>query len=326
MTRWDEQGPDGVDVAVVMIESHIPAFIPAEVRVVAWVRNWTDRWAELPYLDRFDAIWCSSSDSASRIAAATTRPVEVVPLAVDHHLFRSFGATRDPRPLVTANFWGADRGLFSEIVAAEEIEFVWYGVRGVGLPELPERIEHRGRADFFDLADAYSRHRVVIDDVIEPAAAYGNQNSRLFEALACGALVVTNTRRGLDELGLGEVPVYEPGRLIESLNAIAGDADASAGLVDRLGTVVLERHTWRHRSAQAGVLLEQLIAAPPVPRDDPFLRFAAQQEVRYRSAMNEVERLQREADALRSDVNALRESTSWRLTAPLRLLRRGRPG
>ena len=63
-------------------------------KIVAWVRNWTDAWAALPYLDSLSEIWCSSNDSAAEISKVYAGHVEVVPLATDPGLFVNTGAMK----------------------------------------------------------------------------------------------------------------------------------------------------------------------------------------------------------------------------------------
>ncbi len=325
LERWGETGPREVDVAIVMIESHIPGLIPDGVRTIAWVRNWADAWARLPYLDRFDAIWCSSEASRDRLRTATKRPLSVVPLAADPELFRPGAASRDPRPLLSASSWGADRGVFRELRSMSKArEVVWYGVRA-DAGELPPGIDYRGRADYFDLAAEYGTHAIVLDDVIDPAAEYGNQNSRLFEALAAGALVVTNTSNGLAELGLGEVPVYEPGGLGRLLDGLEDDPYQAAELAARLRATVIQRHTWPIRAASVGALVEESLETSALPRQDPILALAAESQARYRDAAGIATALQREVEALRTELDAVHNSTSWRITAPARALRSRKP-
>lgn len=330
MDRWGEPGPAGADVAIVMLESHVPGLIPAGTRTVAWVRNKAAEWARLPYIDRFDAVWCSSSLSADHLRSVTSRPVSVLPLGTDPGLFQSEAGERDPRAVLTANYWGAERGIFQEVsgTASGDRDYVWYGANFGGWLATPEHVEYRGQADYFDLGHIYASHRYVIDDLIAPAVVYGNQNSRLFDAIAAGAVVVTNTRNGLDELGLSRVPVYEPGTLASVLDELDRDPDALAALADELRSAVLRRHTWAHRAALAGELIEAVVAARPVDHTSPILALAAVEsarrrdfETRFWAAHLEVEQLRGEVANYNAQVEGMLGSVSWRVTAPLRALR-----
>jgi hypothetical protein len=257
-SRWGEETPEGIDYAIVMIESFVPGLVHPDTRLIAWVRNWVDKWCELPYLDVFSAVWCSSELSAARLGECYDGPIEVVPLATDTEIFSPVDVERIADVVTTTNFWGVGRELvsaLSELSASESI--TWFGKNAKHL-QIPGTIDHRHTIDYFALPGVYSHWQFVIDDVIEAAAKYGNHNSRLFDALACEALVITNTAVGLAELGLGEVPVYSseaplPG-IIAELKADAASARTTAG---RLSAIVRSQHSWEVR---AGVVSATLVA------------------------------------------------------------------
>lgn len=247
--RWTEQSPAGHDAAIVMIETFIPGLIHPDTQVIAWVRNWTDRWAELPYLETFAQLWCSSNGAAQRIREVYTGPVEVVPLATDPELFTHVDVPRAAEVVTTANFWGVDRGLIAALKTVASTEKVtWFG-KNARFLDIPPAIDHRHTIDYFSLPWVYSAWQFVIDDVIEAAATYGTLNSRLFDALACGAIVITNTASGLDELGLAAVPQYDgPDSLAEVIAALRADPARAESLAAELRAIVLERHTYAVRA------------------------------------------------------------------------------
>ncbi|KQS14317.1 hypothetical protein ASG04_00010 [Curtobacterium sp. Leaf183] len=284
--RWDTHVPDDVDVVVSMIESFVPGLLPRHTALVGWVRNWTDVWAELPYLDEFDAVWTSSTAARDRIAERYDGAVHLLPIGVDPELFSGDDQGSSPIDVVTTvNFWGAERlGTSALDELAEQRDVVWYGANQEHLVR-SDRIDHRGHASFFDLPAVYAAARVVVDDVIPPARAYATHNSRLFEGLASGSLVVTNCAEGLEELGLGDLPTYHDG---PSLVLAAADTDAA--LVERLRAVVLERHTYASRAASADADLRQAVARRrglPGPDRGPFLIWAAHMRERLRQTEQE---------------------------------------
>lgn len=266
--RWTEQTPAGFDAAIVMIETFIPGLIHPDTPVIAWVRNWTDRWAELPYLDNFSQLWCSSQGAATRMREVYAGPVEVVPLATDPELFTHVDVPRAPEVVTTANFWGVDRGLIAALKTVASAEKVtWFG-KNARFLDIPPSIDHRHTIEYFKLPWVYSAWQFVIDDVIEAAAIYGTQNSRLFDALACGAIVITNTASGLAELGLDEVPQYDgPDSLATVIADLRSDPARADALAASLRAVVLERHTYAIRAEFVTALLKapQWTAAERTP-------------------------------------------------------------
>ncbi len=258
--RWSEPVPEDTAVLVSMIESFVPGLVPTGTALVAWVRNWTAKWAALPYLDEFDSVWTSSTIARDAVAEHRTGPVEVVPIAVDDDLFTTVdGAPRSDRAVTTVNFWGVRRHVQDVLEAVRPTEpIVWFAANADHLAASP-CVEVRDAVAYFALPEVYRAAAFVVDDVIAPAAAFGTLNSRLYESLAAGALPVTDCGLGLDELGLADVPVYEDAASLEQ--ALSLPEDQRAALVERLRAVVLERHTFRARAAQVGPGLDGVVAA-----------------------------------------------------------------
>lgn len=267
-SRYDEPMPADIDIAVVLIESFVPGMLDRRTRAVGWVRNWTESWAALPYLSEFAAMWCSSQASADRIREVYDGEVVVVPISTDEDLFApNSPGPRESGVVTTANFWGVNRDISSVLARlSDSIPVTWFGRNGEYIENLGA-VRHRSQVPWSDLSMVYSEFSVVIDDVIPPAALYGNQNSRLFDALACGAMVVTNEARGLVELGLGDVPVYaDADQLRSTCAALLADPSATAVRAERLRAVVLERHTARVRARELAAHLESLRPPPQSER------------------------------------------------------------
>ncbi|OEI68709.1 glycosyltransferase [Curtobacterium sp. ER1/6] len=259
-SRWAEEVPADTVALISMIESFVPGLVPAATATVAWVRNWTATWAVSAHLAEFDAVWTSSTPARDAIAAVFSGPVEVVPIAVDPELFTTGDeATRTSRAVATVNFWGARRAVQDVLLEVRPPEPVVWFAANVEHVEPSDGVELRPAVSFFSLPEVYRAAAVVVDDVIAPAAAYGTLNARLYESLACGALPVTDCALGLDELGLGEVPVFTDAPSLE--RALAMPADERAARVRRLREVVLERHTYAVRAAGVGPSLDRAVAA-----------------------------------------------------------------
>ncbi|NYF08962.1 glycosyltransferase involved in cell wall biosynthesis [Leifsonia sp. AK011] len=310
--RWSDVTPEGFDAAIVMIETYVPGLVHPDTAAIAWVRNWTDRWAELPYLEAFAQIWCSSELSATRMREAYPGPVEVLPLATDPELFSPVDVPRDRGVVTTANYWGSDRGLFASLALVAATEPVtWFG-RNMPYLTLPEGIDHSRRVDYFALPAVYSAWNFVIDDAIPAARDYGAQNSRLFDALACGAAVITNNTRALDELDLDEVLCYdEPEELPEVLRTARADPEAHAALTARLRDVVLGQHTYAQRAAAASVFLERAVAASVNDRE--LLAWTSRvreqlrtMEIDYYEIRGRLAQIETDRDALRTATEELR--------------------
>jgi hypothetical protein len=271
MSHWGEDVDDDVDVVVSMLESFVPGLMRPETARIAWVRNWTDSWATQPFLDQYDAIWSSSAASAEKLSEAAGRPVSVVPIAADAELFTDIDGPIDMTVASTVNHWGNARQIHSVLTeVASRVDVSLFGEQGKG-SEVHHAL-HAGRISYFGLPDVYHRSLVVLDDLIDQAKAYGNQNSRLFESIAAGAVPITNVRDGLDELGLSAVPTYTTAAdLIETVNGLNADRERYERLLEELRLVVRERHTFEVRAAETEPLIRAAIAESAARAGRPAL-------------------------------------------------------
>jgi hypothetical protein len=289
LRRWADDLPD-VDVAVSMIESFVPGGVAPDTVLLAWIRNWTSRWLELPFLDAFDGVLTSSGASAAAVGEHFAGPIEVLPIGVDLDLFEGDPEAERPAGIITtANFWGVERDIQHSIAPlAERHPIDWYGTNARHL-RVPSGITHRGAMSFGRMPQLYRSARLVLDDLIEPARRYGNHNSRLFESLACGALPVTNTSDGLAELGLEAVPTYaDSAALLDIADQYLGDEHLRSRRVAELQAVVRTRHSYAARAVQFAAFVAALAGTARRQRAD-WLRWAMSTREAQRTAERELD-------------------------------------
>ncbi len=241
--EWYQEQPPG-SVVVGMVADVDPRRIPGQVALIAWIRNRVRDWLRAPGFGLFDAVLTSSEIAAREVRRSYGGPVDVCPIGFDPDLFHPTDATRDLTAVSTANHWGTERDVH-RMIRELGSTVQWFGVDRSRDPRL-SALNH-GTRDFFQMADIYRRAVVTVDDTLPNSVGWGTLNSRLFEALACGSLVVTNTGVGLHDLGLEKVPVY---RTADELGTII--ARAVAGEYDEILTecvaVVRERHSFDARA------------------------------------------------------------------------------
>lgn len=258
MSEWGGEVDPSASVVVVMLESFVPGLLPASAVRVAWVRNWTEKWVTLPYLDVFDEVWASSSSAADALRERARGEVRVVPIAADLELFQLTTLSHRFELVTTVNDWGAGRGIVHVVDGLPEDTVVhWFGRLG----QLPDnRVVHGGPVSYFSLPEVYAASAFVLDDVIAPAARFGMHNSRLFEAIAAGSLPITNTDLGLDELGLGAIPSYTDSSSLAAVIARFQESPSAKQVVlDEVRSVVAERHSFEIRAAEVSRVLESAV-------------------------------------------------------------------
>ena len=257
--HWYQPLPDAQWVVAMM-----PAFRPSRAAsgptTIGWARNEFMSWLTHPELDRFDAILCSSPSAAAEFERLYAGPIHVLPIGVDVELFRPIeGSTRQRDGVVsTVNQWGRERDVYRAL-RSMPIDFpLRIHGQSAGLPLQLARYD-QGPVHFFELPKVYWGARIVLDDFNRTTVGWGAVNSRVFEAIAAGALPVTNSHRGLDALGLAEMPTYAAQEELNPLvNRLLGDPDGAEALVEKLGMVVRERHSFDQRAADLATILTGL--------------------------------------------------------------------
>jgi spore maturation protein CgeB/GT2 family glycosyltransferase len=245
---------EGVDVLVVLIDSYEPSKIrqtKPDLVKVAWMRNWFERWASRPDFDHYDLYFCSSTKSARWLREAHRKPAWVFPLATNPH---SFAQHRPDSSLssdycFTGSYWRTEREI-ETAVQPQKLEGYKFAVFGKGWETHPTFGAYaKGFRPYSEMPVVYSSTRVVVDDANSVTKEWGSVNSRVFDALVAGALVITNGAVGSAEIFDGELPTYRsPDELQSLLNRYLGDEKQRRRLVARLQERVLARHTYRHRA------------------------------------------------------------------------------
>ena len=144
--------------------------------------------------------------SGDREGVLGPRP-RVAPIGVDIELFEPNASNADSRGGVvsTVNQWGRERDIYRALRSTPITFDLRIHGHAIGLPATLEKY-HEGLVKFFELPSVYWGARIVLDDFNHTTVGWGAVNSRVFEALAAGALPITNSRLGLEELGLDEIP------------------------------------------------------------------------------------------------------------------------
>lgn len=144
---------------------------------------------------------------------------------------------------------------------------------------LAERVLHRfprsfvGQRFFYEMAETYCSSRIVLN-----LSVRNDINMRVFEALACGSLLLTNdlAENGLDKLltdGQHLVTYDDLDDLMEKIEHYLKDDEARERIAAAGREEALARHTYVHRM---GALLDTVAAesrtarpAAPAPQPDP---------------------------------------------------------
>jgi glycosyltransferase involved in cell wall biosynthesis len=242
--------PERTDVYLALLDDVDLFAVPPTCTRIAWIRNRTTEWVDSPSLQLCDAVLTSSERSASEVRRAYKGPVGLLRIGVDHELFKPAASQARRGVVTTVNQWGRERQLFYALQRSKrDYPLAIYGEqRGLHQDLVPHWV---GRAGFFALPSLYASASIVLDDHNHTTQPFGNVNSRVYESLACGTLVVTNASLGLHEIGITDVPVYDAPADLESLiHGFLKDAGGTGALAGKLQEKVLAEHTYEHRARE----------------------------------------------------------------------------
>ncbi|MFB3883110.1 MAG: glycosyltransferase [Armatimonadota bacterium] len=262
------QVPDDVDVLVGMLDTYDLRRVRCanpELITVAWIRNWTQRWAERPWVSDYDLLLASSRRSAELVEANLHRKCDVLPIATNPGRFHP--APPDPELLCdgafTGSHWGDEREIIANLASLDSYRIALYGYNWEQVPEVASLA--RGPLPYDRLNALYNSTGIVIDDSNRQTKPYGSVNSRVFDALAAGALVVTNNRIGSDEVFGGKLPVYDtPDDLRRLFDHYLRHPEEKAALARELSALVRVEHTYERRARRLQALLLDHVSRPRI--------------------------------------------------------------
>jgi GT2 family glycosyltransferase/spore maturation protein CgeB len=256
--------PGDVDYVLTLLDRYDVRGVPTDVPVIAWIRNWTDRWLERPWLDRVDVLLGSSTTTCDLVERRTGRRPVLFPLATNPERFApARPAERTVDCVFTGNHWGEDRAIQGGLAPGEGQTLAIHGRNWEGIGHLAPF--SAGPAPYDELPAIYASARLVLDDTQEPTLRYDAVNARVFDALAAGTLVLTNCAAGVRELFDDEFPVWDSAETLRAQrDALLADDERRERLAARYRETVLARHTYERRADALVELLREHEARPSV--------------------------------------------------------------
>ena len=262
--RWYELADD-VNLVISLLDGYDVRRAPAGAVTIAWIRNWLERWMESPWFDRFDEVTVSSTPAADYLDEQLGyRPV-VLPLATNPERFVPGPATPTFSSdfTFTGNHWGQNRKLLDDLLLRPGERFMIFG-KGWDTSPRAQRY-WRGHLEYDQLSLAYQSASVVLDDTAGPTLPFGFVNARVFDALAAGALVITDNVAGSRDVFEGELPAYRDRSELRALmDEYTRDPTQREALAKRLRDKVLASHTYDHRARTFTDLAARVVGRPRV--------------------------------------------------------------
>ena len=211
----------------------------------------------------------TNSRSVEKKLLRSGLPVEYIMLAADHNLMSPAAAaskeiasnksdTSEESEREGVVFIGAGGKmleykpeLLSAVEAALPFGLQLYGMGWDQMESADVRAAWRGVLPRGDIAKTYASNQVVLASTIESQRAQGMVNNRVFEAMSCGALVLSDYSPALEEMAQGTVLFANSSAEVkEHLQWAMANPAKARQLGQAARQLVLRRHTWSHRAVQ----------------------------------------------------------------------------
>jgi GT2 family glycosyltransferase len=223
---------------------------------ICWMRNWFDRWAQKKHFNMWDIHLCSSLLSTKHISSTYGITPHLLRIATNQNRFKPRQDEIIYDYIFTGSFWDAPRDI--EALVPEEIglKFALFGKNWGEHTQF--RQYYKGFTPYHLLPKIYNQTKILVDDANSVTKEWGSVNSRVFDALASGTLVITNSSAGSEEVFDNKLPVYNsPEKLKEILNFYTTNSLEYNGLISDLRTHVLQHHTYEIRAHEFEKIITQ---------------------------------------------------------------------
>lgn len=256
---WGTAGAAGEDATVHVFGNQEAHNRPSQVNVL-WQISHPDLASSTLY-GAYDHAFVASDAFAAVMAERSAVPVDPLHQATDPERF--FPDANGPRHdlLFVANY-RPNRPIIDWLLPTER-DLAVYG-NGWDKHGLDARHLRGGHIPNEDLRRFYSSASIVLNDTWEDMRAAGFISNRIYDALACGAFVLSDDVAGLADEFDGDVAVYrDAAGLREAVERYLDEPALRREAAERGRSAVLERHTFERRAAALLAVIEPLLAERP---------------------------------------------------------------
>lgn len=227
---------------------------------IAWPRNWFDRWVSNPGFSDYNIILANSKVASEYIKRKSGKNPILMLLATNSERFNRTISSREEYSCdycFTGSYWNVPREII-EMLDPEKLpyKFNLYGKNWDKIDKFKKY--NKGFIKYSNLPEVYASTKIVIDDANIATKDYGAVNSRVYDALASGALVLTNGKKGANETFNGELPVFKSKDELNSLIRYYLSNKTERTLkVNKLKKFVLKSHTYENRASTLKEILQK---------------------------------------------------------------------
>lgn len=232
---------------------------------IAWARNWFSRWCEREFFESFDIVLASSVAACDYIEKHSSKRAILFPIATNTERFNPINKPKlndeEKKKFIsdisfTGSYWNVQREIIGYLKNIKDLPYKCkiFGANWENVEELKEYAE--GFTVYENMPKIYYNTKIVIDDANHVTKDYGAVNSRVFDALATGTLVLTNNILGAKETFEGLLPAFEnEDDFYKKITYFMENDIKRMELADKLQKFVLENHTYDIRAMQLKKIL-----------------------------------------------------------------------
>jgi len=261
---WYEVDED-VDVLISLLDSYdlrrIKCLNKSLIKI-AWPRNWFDKWVSHPGFSDYDIVLASSKTALEYIKEKSDKKPSLLPITTNPARFNDSVPQKKEYSCdycFTGSYWNSPRDII-EMLDPEKLpyKFNLYGKNWDRIDKF--KGYNKGFLNYSNIPEVYASTKIVIDDANIATKKYGAVNSRVFDALACGVLVVTNGEKGAKETFNDKLPVFKSKEELNHLiEYYLSNEDERIKKIEELKKFVLENHTYTNRANTLKDRLEEYV-------------------------------------------------------------------
>ena len=244
---------DDIDVLFVLLDKYDLNKIPLKnkkIITVAWARNWFDRWVKNPSFNKYDIVLASGKSACKYIETNSNQKAILYPIATNPERFAKKQKEKffECDYCFTGSYWNDKREII-DFLNPQKIKFKFhiYGKNWEKIKKFKDY--HKGFVSYNEIPKVYANTKIVIDDANRVTKPYGSVNSRVYDALGSGVLVLTNGKLGSLELFDGKLPYFESEEELNGLlNYYLNNKEKMEEKIKELQQIILNAHTYKHRA------------------------------------------------------------------------------
>jgi len=277
--NWYEVDDD-VDILISLLDAYDVSKVKCKNKnliTIGWARNWFDRWASKVYINDYTYVLASSKIACEYMEKIAGRKVHLLQIASNAERFLN----RIPNDKLmcdycfTGSYWNDPREII-DILNPQKYPEYKFNIYGANWDKIDKFIPYnKGFISYKTMPEIYASTKIVIDDANRVTKPYGSVNSRVFDALASGVLVLTNGALGSEYTFDNLLPTYSNEAELHGLiNHYLTHEEERKKLASKLQKYVLKNHTYDNRVDELLNILgyekpkKTVIIKTPVPKKE----------------------------------------------------------